>query len=148
MTNLVYYSRGVTGYTDKFVQRLGLPAERIPDSIKEAKDFRATEPYVLISPTYESDRAHGKGRTFVPRQVATFLNIPENRDLMVAVIGTGHRNFLDDYGKVVEEIHNKTGVEVLGIAELAGTDKEVFEIQKRIEEFWLTQKSATQAISI
>lgn len=148
MTNLVYYSRGITGYTDKFVQRLGLSADRIPDSIKEAKDFRATEPYVLITPTYESDRAHGKGRTYVPRQVATFLNIPENRELMLAVVGTGHRNFGTDFCKVVEEIHNKTGVEVLGVAELAGTDKEVFMVRERIEEFWHTQRSAQQAMSI
>lgn len=148
MTTLVYYSRGITGYTNTFVDRLELPAYRIPELIKDAKEFKVSEPYVLICPTYESERAHGSGRTLLPRQVASFLNNPKNRELMSAVIGTGNRNFYTDFAGSAIEINRKTGVPILHQIELAGTDKEVLETRNRIEEFWLTQKSAPQAILI
>lgn len=148
MTNLVYYSQGVTGYTNTFINRLELPAVRLPELIKDAKDFRISEPFVLVCPTYESERAHGIGRTLLPRQVASFLNIPENRELMRAVVGTGNRNFYADFAGSAVEINKKTGVPILHQIELAGTDREVFETRNRIEEFWLTQRSAPQVTLI
>lgn len=146
MTNLVYFSQGVTGYTDTFISRMGLPAIRIPELIKDAKEFVVHDQFVLVCPTYESERAHGAGRTLLPRQVASFLNIPSNRELMRAVVGTGNRNFYTDFAGSADEISRKTGVPILHKVELAGTDREVIETRSRIEEFWLTQRSATQAI--
>ena len=47
--SLVYYS-SVSGNTHRFVQKLGLPAERIP--LRPAEPFlHVRDPFVLVVPT-------------------------------------------------------------------------------------------------
>ena len=49
----------------------------------------ATEPYVLVLPTYGGTGGEGS----VPKQVIRFLNDPQNRQLIRGVIGAGNTNF-------------------------------------------------------
>lgn len=51
MTNLVVYYSSNTGYTERFVNKLGIPSVKIPVSSKEDMPV-VSEPYVLIIPTY------------------------------------------------------------------------------------------------
>lgn len=51
MVNLIVYYTSNTGYTEKFVNKLGFPSVRIPVSSKEDIPV-IQEPYVLIIPTY------------------------------------------------------------------------------------------------
>ena len=54
MSNLVYFS-SVSENTHRFVQKLELPAIRIP--LKER--IQVDEPYVLVLPTYGGGHANG-----------------------------------------------------------------------------------------
>ena len=81
--NLVYFS-SVSENTHRFVQKLGVPATRIPLHGRIEVD----EPYVLVLPTYGGGRATpniNDGR-YVPKQVIAFLNNEHNRSLIRGVI--------------------------------------------------------------
>ena len=74
---LVYFS-SVSENTHRFVQKLDMPAVRIP--IKGAIEVQ--QPYVLILPTYGGGRANGPDPVagdYVPKQVIAFLNNKNNR---------------------------------------------------------------------
>lgn len=49
-THLVYFS-SASGNTARFVDKLHIPAARIPMRLK-APELHVSEPYVLITPTY------------------------------------------------------------------------------------------------
>ena len=70
---IVYFSN-VSEYTKKFVDRLGLPAVRIP--VRKAEPMPVvSDPYVLIVPTYGGSlEITGRNGAAVPRQVVAFLN--------------------------------------------------------------------------
>ncbi len=73
MSSLVYFS-SVSENTHRFVEKLGLPAQRIPLTPGEPP-LRVIEPYVLVLPTYGGGKEGGA----VPRQVVKFLNDEHNR---------------------------------------------------------------------
>ena len=66
MTSLVYFS-SASENTHRFVQRLGLPATRIPLHDRDGT-FEVDEPYVLILPTYGGGITTRQGRdtSYVP----------------------------------------------------------------------------------
>lgn len=82
--SLVYFS-SVSENTHRFVQKLGIPATRIPLHGRIEVD----EPYVLILPTYGGGRANPglDAGGYVPKQVIAFLNNDHNR----AQLRGGHR---------------------------------------------------------
>ena len=51
MSILVYYS-SPSENTHRFVQKLGLPALRIPTHPVDADPFIVDQPYILVVPTY------------------------------------------------------------------------------------------------
>ena len=85
---IVVYFSSATGNTRRFVEKLGLPAARIPLRPKD-EPLRVREEYVLIVPTYGGGNIKGA----VPKQVIKFLNNPENRALCRGVISSGNTNF-------------------------------------------------------
>ena len=87
MTRLVYFS-SVSGNTKRFVEKLGLPAHRIPLYPKD-DPLVVDEDFVLMVPTYGG----GNGRGAVPKQVIKFLNDERNRKHIRGVIGAGNTNF-------------------------------------------------------
>lgn len=132
MSELVYYSSG-SGNTRRFVDRLGVPAYRLP--------IRATDPlpqitrsFVLICPTY----ADGAGRGAVPKQVIRALNEPAIRALLRGVIASGNRNFGKTFAMAGDVIAAKCNVPVLARFELAGTDTDIARIRAGLEHFWGT----------
>ncbi|WP_317472711.1 class Ib ribonucleoside-diphosphate reductase assembly flavoprotein NrdI, partial [Cronobacter sakazakii] len=69
MAHLVYFS-SVSENTHRFVQKLGVPATRIP----LRGDIEVDDPYVLIVPTYGGGHpVPGKAGGYVPKQVIKFL---------------------------------------------------------------------------
>lgn len=134
---LVYFS-SVTEFTHKFVQKLELPAVRIPLHSSEAAEFIVETQYVLITPTYG---AAGKG--FVPQQVIKFLNQEQNRSNLLGVISSGNINFLEDYGKAGDVISHKLNVPLLYKFELAGTTEDVINVNKGLKKFWNTNLITT-----
>ena len=113
---LVYFS-SVTENTRRFIDKLDVPALRIPLKAADAELFTVSEDFVLVTPTY--------GSGGVPKQVIKFLNLEQNRVRCRGVIGTGNRNFHTDFCKAADIVSAKLQVPVLYRLELAGTDEDV-----------------------
>ena len=130
MARIVYFS-SVSGYTDRFVKRLGMPASRIPLHPKDPP-LRVDEEYVLIVPTYGG----GNRRGAVPKQVIRFLNDEHNRSLIRGVISSGNTNFGTAFCIAGEIISAKCKVPYLYRFELLGTADDVARVKEGLEEFW------------
>jgi protein involved in ribonucleotide reduction len=141
MTNLIYFS-SVSGYTARFVEKLGRPAERIPLHAKDAP-LVADEPYVLIVPTYGGGDGHGA----VPKQVIRFLNDPHNRALIRGVIAAGNTNFGTAYGLAGDIIAAKCHVPHLYRFELFGTPDDVRAVDEGLDAFWSTQQHPAATVA-
>ncbi|MBZ5486732.1 class Ib ribonucleoside-diphosphate reductase assembly flavoprotein NrdI [Halomonas aquamarina] len=131
--SIVYFSTK-SGNTHRFVQKLGLAAQRLPIG-REEPTLRVTTPYILITPTYGGGEVKGA----VPGQVIRFLNDEHNRRLIRGVIAAGNTNFGDAYGLAGRIISEKCHVPLLYRFELFGTDDDVARVRKGVEEFWKRQ---------
>jgi protein involved in ribonucleotide reduction len=129
-SRLVYFSTK-SGNTHRFVEKLGLAATRLPLN-RDAPALRVTEPYILVTPSYGGGSAQGA----VPKQVIHFLNDTHNRDLLRGVIAAGNTNFGEAYGLAGRIIAKKCHVPLLYRFELFGTDDDVVNVRKGVEEFW------------
>ncbi|AGJ89517.1 protein NrdI [Raoultella ornithinolytica] len=132
MSLIVYFSSSSEN-THRFVQRLGLPAVRIP--LNERERIQVDAPYILIVPSYGGGGTAGA----VPRQAIRFLNDPHNRQRIRGVIAAGNRNFGDAYGRAGDVIAQKCGVPYLYRFELMGTPTDVDNVRKGVNEFWQRQ---------
>ncbi len=134
MSTLVYFS-SISGNTDRFIEKLGLPAKRIPLYAKD-EPLEVDEPYVLIVPTYGG----GPETKAVPKQVIRFLNDEHNRSLCRGVIAAGNTNFGEAYGIAGDIISRKLQVPYLYRFELFGTPDDVTAVREGLEKFWTQQQ--------
>lgn len=130
---LIYFSTR-SGNTHRFIQKLDLPARRIPLE-RNAEALAATRPFVLVTPTYGGGGAKGA----VPAPVIRFLNDPDNRELLMGVVAAGNTNFGAAYGMAGRIIAEKCKVPLLYRFELLGTDEDVTRVSKGVREFWTRQ---------
>ncbi|CAM8496000.1 hypothetical protein ESCOCK398M_22610 [Escherichia coli] len=79
MSQLVYFSSSSEN-TQRFIERLGLPAVRIP--LNERERIQVDEPYILIVPSYSGGGTAGA----VPRQVIRFLNDEHGNDSNLLIV--------------------------------------------------------------
>ena len=130
---LVYFS-SVSENTHRFVQKLGMPATRIPLH----GPIRVDEPYVLVLPTYGGGRATPDidAGGYVPKQVIAFLNDEHNRSLLRGVIAAGNTNFGAEFCYAGDVVSRKCGVPYLYRFELMGTDEDVAEVRAGLADFW------------
>jgi protein involved in ribonucleotide reduction len=124
---IVYFSN-YSGNTKRFVDKLDNSSIRIPINWDPASPVYANAEYVLMVPTYGG----GSERSAIPKQVKSFLNIEENRNLLRGVVGLGNTNFGDNYCKAAELISQKTGVPVIARVEIFGTDDDVNKVKERL----------------
>lgn len=129
-SHLIYFS-STSENTARFIRKLGIDAARIPLHPREPA-LVATEPYVLVLPTYGGTGGEGS----VPKQVIRFLNDPRNRQQLRGVIGAGNTNFGDNYCMAGDIIAAKCQVPHLYRFELMGTPEDVSRVQQGLEEFW------------
>lgn len=133
MSALVYFS-SASNNTHRFVEKLGLPAQRIP--LRPTEPFlHVTEPYVLVVPTYGGGNEGGA----VPRQVVKFLNDAANRALIRGVIAAGNTNFGEAYCIAGDIVAAKCHVPYLYGFELMGTNEDVHRVREGLERFWQRQ---------
>ena len=137
MGGLVYYS-SASGNTRRMIDRLGLPATRLPQDPDAAPPVMDA-PFVLVCPTY----ADGLGRGAVPKAVIRFLNIEANRRLLRGVIASGNRNFGDKFALSGRILSEKCGVPLLYRFELAGTDEETARLREGLARFWAAKEDTT-----
>lgn len=133
MGEIVYFSSRSEN-THRFVEKLGLPARRIPIT---SEAIEVHSPYVLVVPTYAGEA--GKGA--VPKQVIRFLNDAANRSNLRGVIAAGNSNFGETYGLAGDIIAQKCQVPYLYRFELLGTDEDVANVKHGLERFWTRQFS-------
>jgi protein involved in ribonucleotide reduction len=136
MSTLVYFS-SISGNTERFVNKLGMPARRIPLYAND-EPLQVDEPYVLVVPTYGG----GPETRAVPKQVIRFLNDEHNRSLCKGVIAAGNTNFGEAYGIAGEIIARKLQVPYLYRFELFGTPDDVTAVKEGLEQFWTQQQQA------
>jgi protein involved in ribonucleotide reduction len=136
MSNLVYFS-SVSENTHRFVQKLGVPATRIPVR-GHVEDGAISEPYVLVLPTYGGGKATPDidNGGYVPKQVIAFLNNERNRSLIRGVIAAGNNNFGAEFAYAGNVISRKCGVPYLYRFELMGTPDDVDAVREGLKDFW------------
>jgi protein involved in ribonucleotide reduction len=127
---LVYFS-SVSENTHRFVEKLGIPARRIPLYAKQ-EPLVMDEEFVLMVPTYGGGNQGGA----VPKQVIKFLNDTRNRTLIRGVISGGNTNFGEAYCLAGEIISAKCHVPHMYRFELLGTPRDVQQVHDGLEEFW------------
>jgi protein involved in ribonucleotide reduction len=134
MFDVVYFS-SVSENTKRFVDKLGVKTVRIPLRTEEAAEFIHDKDSVLVLPTYGGGNEGGT----VPKQVIKFLNNPENRKHIKAVIAGGNTNFGDHFCRAGDVVAQKLGVPVLYRFEITGTPEDVNEVKERLARLWQTQ---------
>lgn len=132
--SLIYYS-SKSENCHRFVQRLGMPATRIPIDGNEMLT-NATQPYVLLLPTYGGGGTAGA----VPKPVIYFLNQQQNRKYLRGVIASGNSNFGESYAIAGNIISAKCQVPLLYRFELLGTERDLQQVRQGLQQFWQQQK--------
>lgn len=125
---IIYFS-SASNNTMRFVEKLGVGGKRIPLYATE-EPLVATEPFILITPTYGG----GVDKGAVPKQVIKFLNNPLNRELLKGVISTGNTNFGTAYCLAGDIISAKCKVPHLYRLEILGTSEDVTNVKEILEE--------------
>ena len=131
---LVVYFSSATENTKRFVEKVGLPSQRIP--LHRTEDpLVVDEPYVLVCPTYGGgvSMTHENSRP-VPPQVIRFLNNTHNRSLIRGVIAAGNSNFGEDFCRAGSVISAKCNVPFLYRFELMGAPEDVHRVRTQLIE--------------
>lgn len=90
----------------------------------------ADQPYVLMCPSYDAPRTRG----FTPKPVKQFLK--DNHRLMVGVIGTGNRNFGNNYCKAAYNISAHFQVPIIHLVDIRGTQGDIDDIDHKLRVDW------------
>ncbi len=134
---LVYFS-SVSGNTARFIEKLGLPARRIPLYAHD-EALSIDEPFVLVTPTYGGGEGRGVERGAVPKQVIRFLNDEDNRRHLRGVISAGNTNFGEAFCLAGDIISRKCNVPHLYRLEIFGTQDDVDRVTDGLERRWELQ---------
>lgn len=124
---IVFFSTK-TNNTKRFVDRLNVTSIQIP--LKE--EITVNDPFVLVIPTYAAPDRSGA----VPKQVIRFLNNKQNRNLIRGVISSGNRNFGDTFAIAGDIISQKCNVPYLYRFELMGTEEDILNVSRGLNDFW------------
>lgn len=128
---LVYFS-SVSENTHRFVQKLQVPAQRIPLKSDEAAVWAVDTPYILVVPSYGGGSVKGA----VPKPVIQFLNQECNRRLIRGVIAAGNTNFGTAYCMAGTIIAQKCQVPLMYKFELLGTPEDVDKVRVGVRAFF------------
>ncbi|MEJ1088491.1 class Ib ribonucleoside-diphosphate reductase assembly flavoprotein NrdI [Microbacterium sp. Mu-80] len=134
---LVYFS-SVSGNTARFIEKLDLPARRIPLH-RADEPLVIDEPFVLVTPTYGGGQGRGVEKGAVPKQVIRFLNDERNRRNIRGVISAGNTNFGEAFCLAGEVISRKCSVPHLYRFEVFGTQDDVDRVSDGLERWWKLQ---------
>jgi len=131
---LVYFS-SVSGNTARFIEKLGMPASRIPLHSTQPP-LVVDAPFVLVTPTYGGGQGRGEEKGAVPKQVIRFLNDEGNRRHLRGVVSAGNTNFGEAFCLAGDIISRKCRVPHLYRLELFGTPEDVDHVRDGLERWW------------
>lgn len=120
---IIYFSR--TKNIEKFISKTKIETEI--ETQKANFDTIEKKKYILI--TYTD--LFGE----VPKEVKQFLNIKENRNNLCGVIGSGNRNWGENYCQGAKIISNKCQVPLLQTFELSGNTHDIEIFKKIVKKF-------------
>lgn len=123
MARWVFYS-SKSGNTARLLRNAGLTATRIPPTVEDEMPA-VSGPFILVTPSFGD--AEGKGA--VPKAVIRFLNAPERRQWLRAVVACGDRNFGTAFAQAGDVIARKCQVPLLHRVEMAGTSVDWLRLQ-------------------
>jgi len=142
MSILVYYSTK-SGNTHRFVEKVGLPARRIPISKADGPMLEVDEDYILICPTYGGGEVKGS----VPMQVKRFLANENNARHLKGVIAAGNTNFGTAFCLAGKLISQRFDVPHLYNVEIFGTPEDVEKVKTGVMQFWTRSQPVPQSPS-
>ncbi|MGP6172208.1 class Ib ribonucleoside-diphosphate reductase assembly flavoprotein NrdI [Microbacterium sp. A196] len=134
---LVFFS-STSGNTARFIEKVGLPAERIP-LYRTEDPLVVDQPFVLVTPTYGGGQGRGEEKGAVPKQVIRFLNDERNRRNIRGVISAGNSNFGEAFCLAGDIISRKCHVPHLYRLEVFGTQEDVDRVSDGLERWWTLQ---------
>ncbi|MBS9335332.1 class Ib ribonucleoside-diphosphate reductase assembly flavoprotein NrdI [Fructobacillus sp. M1-13] len=137
---LLYTS--IEGNTDSFVKKLAAVAAAEGDKLSvlsvgdEVDPVHEKVPYVVLVPTYLNG---GTGTGPEVKEIFTnglgeYIEYGNNQRYLRGVIGSGNRNFNDQYVLTAKRYAQKYHVPLLGDYELRGTQREAEKLFTRIKE--------------
>ena len=146
--SLVYIS--LSGNTESFVRRLSdylleqhpsLEIEKIhiKDLVKEGRPFfEMTNPFITFLPTYlEGGNGVDNGDVeILTTDVADFIDYGQNASKCLGVIGSGNRNFNNQYCLTAKQYSQRFGFPVLADLEMRGMLGDIKKIAGIIEELY------------
>lgn len=146
--SLVYIS--LSGNTESFVRRLSdylleqypsLEIEKIhiKDLVKEGRPFfEMTNPFIAFLPTYlEGGNGVDNGDVeILTTDVADFIAYGQNASKCLGVIGSGNRNFNNQYCLTAKQYSQRFGFPVLADFEMRGMLGDIKKVASIIEELY------------
>jgi len=121
MVEVAFYS--ITGQTRRFVDKTGLNGYEINDADPFHEMGRS---FILIVPAYDDDMMD---------PVVDFLQYKDNAKNCVGLAGGGNRNFNTLYNHTVRDIAKGLDVPVVFEFEFNGTNKDVENFKKVVNNF-------------
>jgi len=151
--NVIYIS--ISGNTRSFVQRMQriaeeenkndpnafiIHAKEIDDNTPEEAE---SEPFFACVPTYlEGGNGVDNGdQEILTESLRDYIEFQDNPELCLGVIGSGNKNFNEQYCLTAKQYAAQFNVPFLADFELRGTDNEIRSIYQLLCEKW---QSATQ----
>ena len=146
--SLVYIS--LSGNTASFIKRLSAFLQErhenveieqvdIKDMVKEEQSFYAmSQPFVAFLPTYlEGGNGLDNGDVeILTNDLGDFIAFEENYKRCFGIVGSGNRNFNNQYCLTAKQYAERFGFPVLDTFELRGLNEDVKRIGLKIEELY------------
>lgn len=125
----IYFYSSKSGMAKQFALALNRPVFDLSD--REVRKSIPDGPWVLLTPSYKTGNAENDT---IPEPVRRFLRSPEVRRKMIGVMGSGNRNFGSYYQAAARDIAKRSGRPIIFEFELQGTQWDVEDAVKILEE--------------
>lgn len=145
--NLIYIS--LSGNTKSFINRLETSlqasgyetnAVNIKDLVKDSDDWKYihTEPYIAFVPTYlDGGDGHDSGTTeILTTPLREFMRYERNYKQCLGVVGSGNKNFNDQYCLTAKQYCDEFNIPMIGDFELRGLPDDVDRIKHVILDLY------------
>lgn len=116
---IVYYS--LTGQIRRFIKKTEITAIEITN---QNPQFELDEEYILVAPSYDAD---------VIQPLYDFINYKNNSSLIKAVVGSGNRNFGENFAMTAKSIAKEYNIPLVFTFEFNGTSQDVENFKKVVQ---------------
>ncbi|MDE1407111.1 class Ib ribonucleoside-diphosphate reductase assembly flavoprotein NrdI [Bacillus sp. FSL W8-0445] len=122
---LVFVS--LTGNVRNFVGRVGMDSLELDYSNPLTE---VDEDYIVVTPSYDDD---------LTDVISEFIEYKDNLKHLVGFVGSGNRNFDDEYCFNARDLSNKYNKPLIFKFEFSGTEKDITDFKKEVQKFGVTE---------